>query len=186
MLSPSQRFRALRIDKNLTQDELAKKLGCSKHSIYRYENNQSQMDTYTLIKTAHFFEVTADYLLGISNQKKSEGDVDNDQYATFYDENYFWIFDDETGFGGDTRWVDFTEDGKEIRTLCPIIPERALKFHIEQHGFPPVIINKPKDVATFLKSGGNAIIRESICEEYLPRFLKPYITETNFPKLRAK
>jgi transcriptional regulator with XRE-family HTH domain len=84
MLSPGERIQALRKAKNLTQEELAKNLECSKQSIYRYENDLNQMDTHTLQKTAQFFEVTADYLLGMSNQKNSKEDDSNDHYATFY------------------------------------------------------------------------------------------------------
>lgn len=189
MNSPGERIKTLRTENDFTQDELAEKLGCNKQSIYRYENNQSPMDTHTLMKASDFFKVTSDYLLGISNQKSSKDDIFNDHYATFFDEIYFWIFEDEASFGGHSHWVGFSEDSKEIRILRPIIPESALKLHIEIHGFPRLIINKPKEVRTFLRSGGNAFIRKSICEEYLPKFLKPCITKTykpSFLKSEAK
>lgn len=170
MLSPGERMQALRKEKNLTQDQLSQILNCSKQSIYRYENNQTQMDTHTLIKAAHFFEVTSDYLLGISRQKNGK----DYNHITFYDEVYFWINKDRENFGGYTQWASFTVDGKEKRVLRPVIPEKALEICKELYG-SPLIIHTEQDVRTFLISGGNALIRESICRKYLPKFLVPFI-----------
>lgn len=174
MLSSGERIQALRKKKNLTQDELAKKLECSKQSIYRYENNQSQMDTHTLIKTADFFEVSTDYLLGKSNQRRSGDDIYSNQSATFYDENYFWIIEGGKSFGSHTRWDGFTADGKEKRVPRPIIPEKAFELCKKLYG-PPLVINTDKDVSTFIKFGGNALIRESLCKEFFPKFMEPYV-----------
>lgn len=177
MLSSGERIQALRKEKNLTQDELAIMLECSKQSIYRYENNQSQMDTHTLIKTSDFFEVSTDYLLGKSFQRRSEADIFSDQSATFYDEDYFWIIEGGKSFGAHTRWDGFTADGKEKRVPRPIIPEKAFELCKKLYG-PPLIINTDKDVSTFIKIGGNALIRKSLCKEFFPKFMEPYVMDS--------
>lgn len=180
MISSGERIQALRKEKNLTQDELAKKLECSKQSIYRYENNQSQMDTHTLIKTADFFEVSIDYLLGKSNQRRILEDIYSDHSATFYDEDYFWIIDGGKSFGAHTRWDGFTAEGKEKRVPRPIIPEKAFDLCKKLYG-PPLVINSDKDVRTFIKIGGNALIRETLCKKFFPKFMEPYVVDSYKP-----
>lgn len=53
----------LRKKKNLTQDELAKKIGISRAALSHYEKDRREPDYDTLKKMADFFEVTTDYLL---------------------------------------------------------------------------------------------------------------------------
>ncbi|WP_438297883.1 helix-turn-helix domain-containing protein [Sporosarcina sp. FA15] len=176
MPSPGERIKTLRNALNLTQDELSEELQCTKQSIYRYENNQNKMDSHILINTAQFFDVSTDYLLGISSHKNDLHDPFNIHNPIFYDEDYFWIFKNENDFGGHTQWVGITSDGKEERALRPIIPEKAFKLCKELHG-PPLIINNINDVSTYLKSDGNAFVRKSICQEYLPQYLKLFISD---------
>ena len=49
---------------NLTQDELAKKLGGKKSLVSNYENGHSTPDIYVIIKLADIFDVTLDELVG--------------------------------------------------------------------------------------------------------------------------
>lgn len=52
---------------NISQYELAKILSNSQQSISRYVNGVTEPDIYNLIKIAKFFNVTTDYLLGITD-----------------------------------------------------------------------------------------------------------------------
>ena len=56
----------LRRDKKLTQDELAHILFVTSGTISNYENNVHYPDVVKLIQLANYFEVTTDYLLGLS------------------------------------------------------------------------------------------------------------------------
>ena len=73
MISFGYRFKMLRKEKNLTQQELAtdinKKynLTYGKSAISTYENNKRIPETEALKKFADYFNVSVDYLLGISN-----------------------------------------------------------------------------------------------------------------------
>lgn len=59
-----KRLKTLRNEKNLTQEELGKKINVTKVSISGYENNNRSPDTETLQNIADFFDVSVDYLLG--------------------------------------------------------------------------------------------------------------------------
>lgn len=56
----------LRQDRKMTQDELAKVLFVSTGTISNYENNVHYPDIPKLIHLAAYFNVTTDYLLGLS------------------------------------------------------------------------------------------------------------------------
>lgn len=70
------RIRDLREDKDLTQSELAKLLGCTQQTYSRYESGEITIDIYNLIKLANFYNTSCDYLLGLTDiskpYKKSE------------------------------------------------------------------------------------------------------------------
>ena len=58
------RLKDLRISINLTQKELAQKLGCNQTAVGKYERGYLEPNIETLIKLAKIFEVSVDYLLG--------------------------------------------------------------------------------------------------------------------------
>ena len=61
------RLRELRKKRGLTLVELAEKIHINKSSIARFETEQSVMDTKDLELFCNFYNVTTDYLLGITN-----------------------------------------------------------------------------------------------------------------------
>ena len=61
----------LRRDKKLTQEELARELFVSPGTISNYENNVHYPDVEKLIQLAKYFDVTTDYLLGLSTCRLS-------------------------------------------------------------------------------------------------------------------
>lgn len=61
------RLKELRIEKGLTQEELANKFNTGKSSISNYESNSRLPDAITIGEYANFFGVSVDYLLGRSN-----------------------------------------------------------------------------------------------------------------------
>ncbi len=67
MILFNERLKELRLEKNLSQNELAEKLGVSQKSISNWETGVREADFGTLEKMTKFFNVTADYLLGISD-----------------------------------------------------------------------------------------------------------------------
>ena len=61
------KLKELRLDKQITQAELSKALQISASAIGMYEQGRRQPDYATLSKIASYFNVTTDYLLGLSD-----------------------------------------------------------------------------------------------------------------------
>lgn len=64
----AERLKELRIEKKLGQIQLAKEIGVSKGIISLWENGLREPTLSSLIALAKFFEVSLDYLAGISEQ----------------------------------------------------------------------------------------------------------------------
>ena len=65
-----KRIRDLREDRDITQKEIAKKLNCSQQVYSNYELGQRDVPTDILIKLSNFYNVSADYILGLSDSPK--------------------------------------------------------------------------------------------------------------------
>lgn len=61
------RLRALRKEKNMTQEELAKLINTTKANISKYETGRVEPNIETIRFFADFFDVSVDYLLGDTN-----------------------------------------------------------------------------------------------------------------------
>lgn len=60
-----ERVRVLRTDHGLTQDELASKIGTTKQTIYKYENNIiTNIPSDKIEQMASIFGVTPSYIMG--------------------------------------------------------------------------------------------------------------------------
>lgn len=62
-------MRNLREDNDLTQKEVAALLGTSQTMYARYERGANEMPIRHLIQLAKYYNVTTDYLLGLTDQK---------------------------------------------------------------------------------------------------------------------
>lgn len=65
-----RRIRDLREDRDLTQKQIAKAFNCSQQAYSNYELGQRDIPTDILIKLALFYNVSTDYILGISDNPK--------------------------------------------------------------------------------------------------------------------
>ena len=61
------RLKKLRDAKGLSQKELAQKLGVSKGTVYRYENNTQSPSLENAAKLALLLDTSLDYLAGLEN-----------------------------------------------------------------------------------------------------------------------
>jgi len=71
-----KRLRKLRKEQNLTQKQIADKLGVNRATVAGYETKGMEPGYNTLNKLAEMFNVSADYLLGRTNQRQP---YDNDE-----------------------------------------------------------------------------------------------------------
>ena len=60
-----QRIRELRIEKGMTQAKLAEALNTTQKCISKYETEALDLSTAFIIQLCKYFEISADYLLGI-------------------------------------------------------------------------------------------------------------------------
>lgn len=65
-----KRIYELREDNDLKQREIAKILNCSQRVYSNYERGDLDIPTEILIKLAKYYDVSTDYILGISDKKK--------------------------------------------------------------------------------------------------------------------
>lgn len=65
-----KRIKDLREDNDLKQRELAQILNCSQRIYSNYERGDVDIPTEILIKLADYYNVTTDYILGRSDDKR--------------------------------------------------------------------------------------------------------------------
>ena len=70
MIALYKRIRDLREDKDLSQREMGEILSCSQRIYSNYECGDVDIPTEILIKLADFHNVSVDYILGRTNNKK--------------------------------------------------------------------------------------------------------------------
>ena len=70
--SVAMRLKLLRTEEGLTQNEIAEKLGISQQTYSKYEKGTSNVDSVILTKICNLYGVTADYVLGISQNSGSD------------------------------------------------------------------------------------------------------------------
>ena len=65
-----RRLKDLREDRDLKQRELAAFLNCSQQVYSNYELGQRDLPTDVLIRLAEFYQVSTDYILGLTSNPK--------------------------------------------------------------------------------------------------------------------
>lgn len=67
-----ENIKELRLEKGLTQKQLAEEIGASQGAIYFWEKEINEPTAGYLMKMAKLFGVTVDELLSVENEQKSE------------------------------------------------------------------------------------------------------------------
>ncbi|MCQ2506318.1 MAG: helix-turn-helix domain-containing protein [Lachnospiraceae bacterium] len=82
----SQRIKQLRIKHNLTQGDLAKILGLKPTAISNYESKRNEPSIENLLVLANYFNISCDYLLGLSDAfLPVGGEVLDKEVVDFYE-----------------------------------------------------------------------------------------------------
>ena len=58
-------FKKIRLENNLTQKEVARRIGIKQTNISSWENNKTRPEYENLIKLSNIYDVTIDELLGV-------------------------------------------------------------------------------------------------------------------------
>ena len=71
MIDYRERLRNIREDRDLTQAELGKVLDKSQQGYNHIETGRAELKIDDLVKLCQFYNLSADYLIGLTNTKKS-------------------------------------------------------------------------------------------------------------------
>ena len=69
MVNMGEKLKALRLGKNLTQKQIADRIGLAISAVSSYESGSRYPSYDVLIKLARIFHVSTDYLLGIADNR---------------------------------------------------------------------------------------------------------------------
>ena len=98
-----------RENKRMTAKEVSEKIGVNKQAIYNMESGMSNPSVDTLIKLAELYNVSTDYLLGLTNFENFKSQYEYLQ--SLYDESLFAVLDSLNI----NKWM--TKDGDEYSKL---------------------------------------------------------------------
>ncbi len=63
-----ERISELRLEKNMTQKQLAEKVGCSQSMVARWEKGECEPTASAILKLSEALECSCDYLLGKTDE----------------------------------------------------------------------------------------------------------------------
>ena len=87
------RLKLVRKACNLTQEMVSSDLGISQQTLSRCENNIETLQIDLLYKMSDYYNVSTDYLLGISNIKKNIEQVEELNKKIFEYQDFIEVFD---------------------------------------------------------------------------------------------
>lgn len=64
-MDPREKLTALREDRDINQSQIAMILGCQQSAVSKYEKGRSRYSLEDLAKLCLFYNVSADYILGL-------------------------------------------------------------------------------------------------------------------------
>ncbi len=65
------KLRELREKSGMSQNEMAKLLGCSQQTYSRYESHTTEIPLEKLVQLARYYDTSVDYLLGITEHDEA-------------------------------------------------------------------------------------------------------------------
>lgn len=186
MSKTSERIRYARKACGLTVSQLAALIGVTEKTITRYENDKSKPDSHNLVQLACIFDLSVDYLLGISDNAEIKFlkpfSKRNIQYLRVQNQSilegrtYYWIeYDPEKEaypMRGHMECVG-EMDGKKLYQLRAILPENVAGLLKRLGRIQPLIVNDIEDYYTFLNYGETAFVVEEVCREGVRHLLRP-------------
>lgn len=69
MVNMGEKLKSLRIEKKLTQKQVADRIGLAISAVSSYESGSRYPSYDVLVRLAHIFHVSTDYLLGMTDQR---------------------------------------------------------------------------------------------------------------------
>lgn len=121
-MKTGEKIRYLRIKNNLTSKELSRILNISESSISLYENDKRKPSIKLIIKMADFFNVSTDFLLGVSTNTLSELVKDTEADISTLLENIITLLSNQ-------NYIIF--DGKDVDDKTAVFFQKNLNCVLE-------------------------------------------------------
>lgn len=175
-------------EQNITQDELAQKIGKTRQTVSQYVNGISEPGYETLVKIADFFNVSTDFLLGRTEAKTTDTTTQSIVRSTGLSEHSVKLLLTDTKIEGHifSRWVnDILDIDGPIYQHMQLVHQAKNRTY---HKTPDGVENKLWELAT-LKAIGNEVSEYAqtlIPQENYMRFLTLEIGNAISDGLRKK
>lgn len=84
-----ERLREMRLQKGLTQEQLAQQIGVAKSTLTGYEKGNREPDVFKIKRLLEVLDIDSDYLLGVSRDTEPEREITNtpEGYSLLNDES---------------------------------------------------------------------------------------------------
>ena len=82
-LTFGDRLREARLQKGLTQEQLAKQIGVAKSTLTGYEKGNREPDVFKIKRILEVLDLDSDYLLGVSRQTRPKEDGLSDTFEKY-------------------------------------------------------------------------------------------------------
>lgn len=82
-----QRLRDLREDKDMTQQQIADVIGTYQTHYSKYERGEREIPFHLVIKLAKYYDVSIDYIAGITNDPKPLNSKNKEKYSIRQENN---------------------------------------------------------------------------------------------------
>lgn len=140
-------IKKLRLEKNMTQEQLAEVLSISGQAVSRWETNVALPDISLLPVLAHFFDVTTDYLLEVDITKKEKEIEDWLEKARAYTTKGYW-----------GKGIEILREAiKKYPSSCLLINELAYALYCS-----------PQEMEQILEGENNLLLEEIVSlEQYV-------------------
>lgn len=82
-MTAGERIKRLCEESKISQKRLAESTGCTDASMSRWLNGERKISADVLVRIAKYFDVSADYILGLSDKRNYNGCVDCDEFMEY-------------------------------------------------------------------------------------------------------
>ena len=144
-----ERLKKLRTEHNLSQQKLADIIGISKGALGFYEIGKNSPDILTLTAFAQYFGVSADYLLGLSDNRTTDTNL---QEVTNYTSLSEKAIDNLTHFKDMPEKEFFENYGRSATTLELATPQNVLSDFFETENLSNLILSIYRYFEDYLSS----------------------------------
>lgn len=194
-----EKLKFLRTILDLTQEDVAQKIGCSSKTIHRYESGRQQPDLHNLTQLSMLFDVSINFF-NLSRKTDVEIIDEINSLSLYYKASYSSRIDyvihegynyypisreiskGKVQYSYPTLSLGFGDPKHktERRIIRPLDPSIFVPLYIEQNGKLPFIVNSDIDNIAFelFGTGNTAFIREDIAKYFHKSFFREQIVKT--------